>query len=1074
MAHIPNIIQQKLERFLKKYYRLKLIKGSILGFGLLGMYFLLLATLEWSLRMNQQARMVLFFSFLVIGLVLLTVYVLWPLLQLFKLGRKLSYEAAANLIGKHFKAVDDKLLNLLQLQNEGEENEALIAASIEQRAKTLKPYDFSQALQLKSALRFWPLLAIPVLLVIALTIGGQAGAFGEATNRVVRYSEDFKPAFPFEISLSDALEVERGSNYRLEAAFRGEQIPSEMLLNIGGRQVRMVHQGKGVFTHAFNRLQNKVSFFFEYGDLSSGKYDLHVKEVPQLKEFIVEIQPPAYTGFKPSLQPVENVLTVAEGSKLRFIANVAYVEALLMNTDSDVLKFSNDAKNQTLELAQVREAYNYQIEGKYEGLSKTLSPSNTVLVIKDAYPKVTAEWQADSLNPNEVLYRYSASDDYGLQSAKLIVRMGTEVLDAMAVAKGEGFGRVDLSKYAKDESKKLEVYVQVVDNDAINGGKASRSSSFRQEALSDEAYKARLNAVFSKLGEAKSELNKELKQQVKEYQEQLQKMKSGTYKWKDKKALEELIKEQKALLEKKKALEEKKKELEEKRETEKKKEDIRQKEKEKELEKLLEELEKLKEKLGIKELQQKLEKIEQLSEQLSQQEQRQENLEKKLESERAILEALDKLNELQEQQEEAASKEEFGAEEQQEIEEALEKVSEELEKQREENNQFDQAAEKKGLEEKQAQAEQDVDKAGEKQNQRSKSKQQQSKAAESLKEMAKGLQQAFMEMQSQQDGEDAQMLRQILENVEELSHETERVLEVTKRIESNDPQVKNLLLDLNKLSLGTGIIRDSLTALANRNPKIKQKVFDELMTIETNQRKSLDELQNVALKQSSGHQQYIMLAANNLALMLDASLQQMMQQMAQSKPGNQNCQKPGGKKPSKAGMAKMQAELAQQMSKRMKGQKEGEGKEGKGKGDGEGDKGELARMISKQEQLREAYEKMMNEKGNKKGEGEDGLGPGDKPTDKLFDDIEKDLYEDNITPETLERVKEIESRMLKDERAERKQEMDEQREAEVGKGQKQDNWNEIEFFREKQKAREEVLYEELYLNPRLFGTNAGN
>jgi hypothetical protein len=42
-------------------------------------------------------------------------YVVKPLLKLLKVGKTLTYEQAAKIVGDHFPEVKDKLLNLLQL-----------------------------------------------------------------------------------------------------------------------------------------------------------------------------------------------------------------------------------------------------------------------------------------------------------------------------------------------------------------------------------------------------------------------------------------------------------------------------------------------------------------------------------------------------------------------------------------------------------------------------------------------------------------------------------------------------------------------------------------------------------------------------------------------------------------------------------------------------------------------------------------------------------------------------------------------------------------------------------------------
>jgi hypothetical protein len=1067
---ISKEIKQKLDAFLRRYYSLKLLKGAVLGLGLLGVYFLVISGLEYGFRFGALARMVLFYSFLGLGALVFGLYIFWPVLQLLRMGKTMSYQEASRLIGRHFPEIDDKLLNLLQLgASEAHEN-TLLLASIEQKSAQLSPYNFAQALDVRSALRYWPALAVPLLVVLGLLLGGKIAAFGEAGGRVLRYSEEFRPAFPFDIELLSDMAVERGEEYVLQVKFSGKQFPEEMVMEANEQAIRLVNRGKGVFEHRFSPLLQQQRLAFVYAGLRSPEYDLQVLEVPQLNDFLVEITPPAYTGFKPEIKAVENVMTIAEGTALRFVAKPTHTKTLyLQHADSSLLAFERSGGTDVLMLNKVQEDMTYHIVGSFEGRMKELSPTNNLSVLKDVYPKISVEWLPDSLDPNKLYYRYNAEDDYGILGVQLKVNASGKQVHKQSVSmEGSrnskvGFGFVALDE-VYDQSGAVEVFLEVADNDGVNGSKVGKSAVYNTKALNKEDYQRFMQQQLGAVSSEKSEVNERMKQQQRFMQSQLDKLKRGEYKWKDKKELTEMLKKQEALLEKKQELDKKQEALREKK-GEEKPEDVRNKDKEDEIKDLIDEIQRLKDKLGMEDLEKKLKKLEELTSQMNQQEQRQEMLEEQLESERAILEAIDKLQELA-KKEEQLSKQNEQTEQQEKLNREFESVKKEVEEQLEENKAFEQAAEKEGLEDKMEQAAGDMQKAGEQQNKPSKQSSQK-KASESLKEMAEGLQNAFMAMQAQSEEEDAEMLRRILENVELLSFGSERVLNRTKQIQRDDPVVRKLLLEQNKLITGTGVIRDSLTALANRNPRIKQKVFEELSAIASNQQKSLEEMQNVELMPSASHQQYVMLAANNLALMLDASLQNMRAAMAQSKPGDQNCQKPGGKKPGKSGLAKAQAELAKQMQEQMQGKKPGKqgkwGAEGKEGADGEqGNAGELARIISQQEQLRNAYKQQMDAEKKGGGVGGDAL-------EELMKEVEKDLYNNTITQETLDRVKEIETRLLEDERAERKQERDDQRQSETDKGIKQEESERLEFLRRKAREREALLYEELMLRQNLGG-----
>ena len=138
-------IQQKLHGFIRKYYTNELIKGSILflAFGLL--YFLFTLLVEYFLWLKPDARTLLFWVFIAVEIGLLIRYILIPILKLIGLSKGISLAKASSIIGVHFKEIDDKLLNMLQLQEansnlkNGQKNTELLAALLSRSKSNLRP-----------------------------------------------------------------------------------------------------------------------------------------------------------------------------------------------------------------------------------------------------------------------------------------------------------------------------------------------------------------------------------------------------------------------------------------------------------------------------------------------------------------------------------------------------------------------------------------------------------------------------------------------------------------------------------------------------------------------------------------------------------------------------------------------------------------------------------------------------------------------------------------------------------------------------------------------------------------------
>ena len=124
-------IQAKLQQFIKKFYTNELLKGTILFFAIGVLYFMITLLIEHFLWLNPTARTILFWIFIVVEVALFARFIIIPLAKIFNLQKGIDYETASKLIGNHFPEVDDKLLNVLQL-NQNTEQSDLLLASIEQ------------------------------------------------------------------------------------------------------------------------------------------------------------------------------------------------------------------------------------------------------------------------------------------------------------------------------------------------------------------------------------------------------------------------------------------------------------------------------------------------------------------------------------------------------------------------------------------------------------------------------------------------------------------------------------------------------------------------------------------------------------------------------------------------------------------------------------------------------------------------------------------------------------------------------------------------------------------------------
>jgi len=146
-------IQQKLEQFINRYYTNELLKGVILFFAIGLLYFLATLFIEYVLWLSPTGRSILFWLFIVVETILFLRFIAFPLAKLFKLKKGILHEDASRIIGNHFPEVNDKLLNVLQLNQNKKQSELLIA-SIEQKSAELRPIPFKTAINFRGNIKY--------------------------------------------------------------------------------------------------------------------------------------------------------------------------------------------------------------------------------------------------------------------------------------------------------------------------------------------------------------------------------------------------------------------------------------------------------------------------------------------------------------------------------------------------------------------------------------------------------------------------------------------------------------------------------------------------------------------------------------------------------------------------------------------------------------------------------------------------------------------------------------------------------------------------------------------------------
>ena len=1033
---------EKLEEFISKYYKNLLLKGVIYFFSVFVAFFILFSVGEYYGQFNTLIRTILFWVFSIFNLVVFWKWVAIPLIGLYRIGQSLDYFEAAKIIGNHFSSIEDKLVNLLQLQELSEDDNALIEASIQQKINQLKPIPFTKAIDLRANKVYLKYAIAPIAVLIILFLSGNKKMVLESSSRIISYNTEYLPIAPFDFIIDNtSLQVVKGDDFQLYMHYEGSEIPKSSQIMVGGNVFDMKKEAKGGFSYLFKNPQNSSDFKFSSNGFTSASKTLTVVPKPFVVRFTTELVFPTY--IKKKNKTLENTgnLNIPEGTRVKWLF---YTE----NSDEVFMQFNeSEACERTSESTfsfQKRFAKNiaYSLFTK-NNFVKGDSISYQIGVFADEFPNISVETTVDSIS--EMLHYFDGvvQDDYGIQKLTFNYQLiegdsskWKEVDIAVNPSNNEErfFVNYNFADLGLAFGQGMSYYFEVWDNDGINGSKSTKSSVATFQAASikelEQQSDSNNNELKADISESKK-LAEEIQKELEELQKQL--LNSKELSWEDKQKTNALLEKQNDLKNKidKIQKQQKKNSLQEK-EYKSPKDELLKKQEEiqrlfeslmdEEMKNMMDELEDMMDDIKKEDLQKALEDMQKSDEDIEKELDRTLELFKQMEVEQKLEKNIDNLKKLAEKQKELSEKKEDKEalkQEQENLQKEFEDIQKDLEKAKEMNEKLEYKQDIPNTKSAEEEIKNDMQKSVDQleKNMKKQAGKSQKSAAEKMEEMSQSLQSAMQSAEQEQVAEDMQTLRQILENLIVLSVDQENILKTIPQININSPLYLDYLQLQKKLQADAQIIEDSLFALSKRQPQIESIVNKEINTINLSTEKALEEMAERRSAKASERQQFAMTAANNLALILSETLEQMQKEMAnmESKPSSKMCNKPnssGGE-----GMKEMkqkQKQVKEQMKQMLQSKDGKNGKSNKG----------LAKLAAQQEMIRNRMSELRDELGNDKN--------GKNNLDQLISQMEEnevDIINDNITLESIKRQETIMSRLLEAEKAERERDEEEKRES---------------------------------------------
>lgn len=1026
-----EILQDKLNQFVRKYFLNELIRGVILFVVFFILYVFITVLIEYFLWLPPHTRQYLYYGILAAFVLFLFLFIYKPLLNLLGFKKSLTNEQSAKIIGNYFPEVDDKLLNTLQLHEQNKYSDLLLA-SIDQKADYIKFYPFTKAIDLRQSLKYLPLLLLPFLIFLVLKFTHLQTQVSQSYQRVLSFRETFEPPVPYKIKRLSKDSILEGQAYTLRLVVSGKSIPDALYLEQDHKKLWMKKTNDSIFSFYFPVVNTDISYRILTDKYAFGPYQLTVLYPPVIYQMQVKLTYPRYLRKKSETKNHTGNFMLPEGTRIDWFVTSKHADLVNFNLNNK-LHSINVKENKASFFTTCNRDFVYTISPQNKQLKDFELLSYKISIIKDQLPQLRVSEFKDTIN-NQFLYNIYGSDDHALSRLQLVYsEEGTINLKKKSIP----ILKADLiqthfifpDKIPLKEGVAYVYYFELFDNDALHHYKSVKSKNFYFNKLTiNEFNEKQLNQQKQQINQLEN-LNKDFSKQTKrnkKFSESLTQQKSLDWQAKQKfqntiqkaqqqdEFFKESIKKFKRLLDKMP----KNNHVETKEDLKKRLDELAKMEKRK---KLLDALKKIAEKLKKEDLVKRLNDLDKYSEHQEKSLERILELTKKYYMQQKLSKMSEKLEDLSKKEDVLSKKNNDTKQQQDSLNKSIEKLQKQADSLQKMNKSLKAPMTLPDMKPDLQDIKNDMQKASENlQEQQSKAaNKKQKKAANKMKKMAKSMQMSMQGGGGAQNEEDIATLQAILKSLINFSYKEESLI-VDLYGNRGKAYLPKQLLSQNYLKTYFKHINDSLYTLALRNPKISQYILDQSFEVTSSLDKTLDNLSENNYLRANSHAQFILSGSNSLANFLS----QALDQMKNAKPSIGKGKGKKGKGFSLPDIIKKQAKMLSEMKKGNKkngkkpGDKDGKEKGEKGKNGKSGKKGKKLsgedgeakrqyELYKQQQRIKESLEQLgdrFSDQSTKKRI---------KDLAKQMEDLQKRILKDGISQSTINKMIELQHELLK-------------------------------------------------------------
>lgn len=1067
--------------------------------------------LEMIFNGDITFRTILAVSVLIIFATALGLLVIPKFLKLLGLLNSYDDNYMAIRIGNLFVDVKDNLCNALQLvqlsKNPNGTSSELALSAFSEIASKVNTKNFDAILdynQLKKSLIYF-LTTLIFLSIFNFVIF--PNSFGYSLERIVNYNRSYLPTVPYSLSIEPYEQtILRGEAVIITITASGVA-PQEVSLYIKEDkqelfdkiQLKLIEGNS--YIYEIQSLKNSITYYAEtewFGEkIKTSICKVYVIDKPIIKNISGKLVFPTYTKQETSYFNEQNsdfTALVGSNAIFRVSSNKELMSAKIIFVKKDMTD-----KTEEINLKNDTSTFNLNISGKQADGSFRIARSGnyyfeltdldgeksenpilySVIAVQDAYPTIKLVSPANDveINTNAMLpIKISVNDDFGISKINLFYRLAkspyavpdekfstTEIKFSTNESSFELSYLWDLNKLGIMPDDVFEFYLEVSDNDVVNGPKKSKTQtlSVRLPSLSEvqkesDQVQNKIEKDLEKLIKEATEVKKDIEELGRELQKEKNKFNEPD--WKQKKKAEEILNRQEDLKEKMtdmaKTLEQATEKLQENQmispETLQKYQELQNLMKQvdsPELRQMQQKMQDALKNMNQEQLQKAMEQFKFNDEQFRKSIERSMKILKRLQAEQKTDALRKRAEELAKQQDELAEETQktsaANKEKQNELAKRQEKIQKELNNIEKELKDLEKLMQEIGenempmdnlkdamenLKPDETNKEMENSQQNMQSGQMEKSSQNQKKASKNLKDFASKMQQMKQNMQQQNTQEAIEKMEKFASDVLDLSKKQENVKNNTAKADYNSTKLPQFAQDQAEMFESLMNVAQAMSALSEKSFAVTPEMANEISNALKEMRKSVENMADRNNQKAAQSQSAAMGALNRAASQMQDMAAAMKAQQSGScdNPGGMGGGSGSGMTPGMSMSQKMQEIAAQQQAINQALQQMMQGGKGTGGQMSMEQQAEMGRLADKQGGAKKSLDELLKEQ-KEFGNDSKKLGELEKLA-KEMQEVMTDMKQNGVRPEQMRKQERILSKLLDISRSVYDRDYEEQRE----------------------------------------------